>query len=62
MFFFRIESTAVMDNGRVIIKSISDPKGITYEEYHQLDVDMVTAFPNAKVRTAGYPILTRRKE
>lgn len=50
--FIRVEVTAHV-RGKAVHQTISDPKGISYEEYARIDKDAVTAFDNDGTRTEG---------
>lgn len=50
--FIKVEVTAMV-RGKPIHQTISDPRGITYEEYRDIDLAAVTAFGNDGTKTKG---------
>lgn len=55
MRFSRVDVSAKMANGKVVQRSISDPRGISYEEYQRLNTGMLRAFGES-TRVVGTPI------
>ncbi len=50
--FVKVEVFASL-RGHLITNSISAPRGISYEEYQQIDRNAVRAFGNEGTRTVG---------
>lgn len=56
MVFNKIETRAVLPDGRVITASYSFPLGVDYREYCRIDGALRRAFGNFGSRTEGTPI------
>jgi hypothetical protein len=54
--FTVIQTFGKLPDGRIIEQTISDPRGISYQEMQQRDEALVKAFGNTNSRSVGTPM------